>query len=124
MKKYFLIMFALSFIVISAHADEFIDYAIDMAKKMLPIYSKLETCTIVNSEYFQIFGIENNKCHFKYVNYDCYAPIEITRKVARNSQKAALDTIYNGNFSTHATTPEAKYNEAFYNNKMYCSTKY
>ena len=110
--------------ITSAKADEFIDYAVNMAKKMLPIYNKLETCTPINSDYFQIYGLENNKCHFKYVNYDCYAPIEITRNVARNSRKGSIDIINNGNFSTRAITAEAKYNEDFYNNKMYCTLKY
>ena len=52
--------------------------------------------------------MENYKCHFKYVNYDCHAPVEITRKVAQNPRKASLDIINNGNFSTRATTPETK----------------
>ena len=124
MKKVLLILITVIYVTASVEASEFLDYVIDMAKKTLPIYDKLETCTPIKSDYYQIYGMENYKCHFKYVNYDCYAPVEITRKVAQNSRKASLDIINNGNFSTRATTPETKYNEAFYNNKMYCSTKY
>lgn len=92
------------------------------------IYSQetqiIHISTPINSDYFQIYGFENNKCHFKYVYYDCYAPIDITRKVAQNSRKGALDIINNGNFSTSANTPESKYNEAFFNNKAYCSNNH
>ena len=123
-KNGFLTLIALTFVALPTNADDVINNITNMARNALPIYNKLESCSPINSDYFQIYGFENNKCHFKYVYYDCYAPIEITRKVAQNSRKGALDIINNGNFSTSANTPESKYNEAFFNNKAYCSTNH
>lgn len=97
---------------------DFVDDATSMAKQMIPVWQKLYTCSPVNNDFVKIYGINNNKCHFKYINYDCNAPLDVTKKYAHNSIKGCNDLIHKGNFSTSPNTPEAKYNEWVHNN--YC----
>lgn len=41
----------------------------NLARKMLPTYRSLSTCTPAENEYFKVYGKFGDKCHFKYVNY-------------------------------------------------------
>lgn len=71
--------------------------AADSARVLLPVYQKLLTCTSANTQDFVIYGKELNKCHFKYVNYDCMMPMDVTRKYAQASIKVSREAIA-GNF--------------------------
>ncbi len=93
----------------------------DMAKKIRPGYSKLMTCSPVSIDEagFRVYGMSGNNCHFKYCQYDCVLPMDITRKYAEASLKGVEDAL-NGNFSTTAKTPHAKYVQSVLENPSYC----
>lgn len=119
MKKF--IIFSAILLSITPVLADFVDDATAIAKQMLPIWQKLYTCSPAGNDFVKIYGINNNKCHFKYVNYDCNTPMDVTKKYAQNSIKGCNNLIHNGNFSTRTNTPEAKYNEWVHNN--YCQSE-
>ena len=104
--------------VFNTMENHFVNEAKNMAKQMLPIYQKLATCTPAKNEYFQIFGLNNNKCHFKYVDYDCYVPSDVYKKYSENAIKSSKDAM-NGYISTESS--ETKYIDSILKNKTYCS---
>ena len=98
--------------------NSIMDGATEIAKQMLPVYEKLKTCSEASNEYFTIYGLENNKCHFKYVNYDCYLPMNITARYAQESIKGVRE-VFNGNLSTNSSN--AQYIDSILKNEEYCS---
>ena len=98
--------------------NSIMDGATEIAKQMLPVYEKLKTCSEASNEHFTIYGLENNKCHFKYVNYDCYLPMNITARYVQESIKGVKE-IFNGNLSTSSS--ETQYIDSILKNQEYCS---
>lgn len=122
MKKFLFIVPVIMVASCYAYSNDngsFMNDVSNLARKMLPTYRSLSTCTPAENEYFKVYGKFGDKCHFKYVNYDCYVPMSVAQQVSKNSVKGAQDAI-NGTFSTRAITPEAKYNESILNNRNYC----
>ena len=101
--------------------NSIMDGATRMANQMLPIYEKLKTCSKANNEYFEIFGIENKKCHFQYVNYNCYLPMDITIQYSNNAIKSMKNILLKGNLST--SSPEALFIDSILKNQQYCNTE-
>lgn len=49
---------------------------------MQSVYEKLKTCTVAQSQYLQILGMENDLCHIKYVDFDCFIPLDVAQDFA------------------------------------------
>lgn len=47
-------------------------------EKFLPFYTKLQTCSVYKDDIAEVYGKKNNQCHFRMMNYDCNAPIEVS----------------------------------------------
>ena len=103
-------------------ADFIFDNTIKMfeeqAREMQPVYEKLKTCLPIQNQYFHIIGIENDLCHFKYVDYDCFVPLNIAEEYAELGLKSGTEMI-NGHVNT-----ESRENiriKEILSNKDYCS---
>ena len=59
--------------------DEFVV----MAKQMLPVYENMKTCSPSKNQYLEVFGMENDLCHFKYIDYYCYVPLSVAEEYAK-----------------------------------------
>ena len=90
-----------------------------MAIQMRPVYEKLKTCTPAENNYIAVYGLEEDLCHFKYVNYDCYVPLDIAEKYATSSLQS-LDEILNSDTMPSKESINARYAEEVLFNKTYC----
>ena len=70
-----------------------------MAKKMTPAYENLKSCKPIINEYIEIYGIKNELCHFKYVNYECQLPMTVAKEYAELSLRF-LQSFFNKNYGS------------------------
>lgn len=96
-----------------------IDGAMDWAKKAEHVYESMKTCSPAESEAFQVYGVENELCHFNYGGYDCFVPLEVAREYADLALVSVRKFITGGGFSTE--NPETKTIEAILHNNDYCT---
>ena len=89
-----------------------------IAAEMQPVYENMKNCASAESEYLHILGKENELCHFKYVDYDCFVPFDIAEEYAELGLKS-MQEMAKGNISTES--PEAKRMQEILSNKEYCS---
>lgn len=89
-----------------------------LVKKLQPGYRKLMTCSPVSIEdaSFRVYGESGNKCHVKFCQYDCFLPMDVTRKYAEVSLKGAADFL-NG---VSTTTSQSNYAQSVLKNPTYC----
>ena len=92
----------------------------EQATEYLPIYHKLKSCLPVKGKYIQIIGLENDLCHFKFVDYNCHMPLNIAKEYAELGI-TSIQEILKGNFSTRSAEA-VKMNEIL-SNHDYCSSK-
>jgi len=101
-------------------AENVLNGAAQEAKRAEPVYKSMQTCTPASIDWLEVYGIESNKCHWKYVSYDCYTPMNVTTEYAQNAL-GSLKKIYSGTLS--ANTREAQYTQSILNNTLYCKQK-
>ena len=90
----------------------------EQAKEMQPVYENLKTCLPIQSQYFDILGIENDLCHFKYVDYDCLVPLNIAEEYANLGLKSVAEMM-KGHINTES--PENVRIQEILSDKDYCS---
>ncbi len=90
----------------------------NFAERMLSVYQKMENCEVAKTEYLEVFGFEEEKCHFKYVDYDCRLPKDVVQEYARLGIKSMQDML-GGKFST--SSEETLKMQKILENKDYCS---
>ena len=91
----------------------------EKAQKTENAYYNLKSCIPIKTDWLEIYGTENNRCRFKYVNYNCNLPMDVAKKYAEFSLKI-LNT-ENGTFNQVTDTPETKFINGILNDKNYCS---
>jgi len=101
-------------------SNNIMEGATEQAKEMQPVYESMKTCTPAESQYLQVFGIENNLCHFKYVDYNCLVPLNIAEEYADLGLKSVQE-IFNGNLNTQSE--ESIKIQEILSDKDYCSYK-
>lgn len=94
------------------------DEAKKMAIEIQPVYENMKNCSPAKSEYLHILGKENELCHFKYVDYDCFVPLNIAEEYAELGIKS-VQAMLEGHVSTES--PEAKRMQEILSNNDYCS---
>ncbi len=116
MKKILSLILFLLFSLNVVNANE--DPMAEMASYMLPVYRDLYNCKQSANDYLQVYGLENNKCHFRESFFECHVPMDITQKFA----KMNIDWLTNKNrkYERDNSSPEAKFSEYVLNN--YCKT--
>ena len=104
--------------VADSFAQSIMDVATEIARKMQPVYKNLMTCLPIEEQEFQVVGMENDLCHFKYVNYDCFVPLNIAEEYAKLGL-SSVQEVLKGNLSTQS--PESSGMQEILSNKDYCS---
>lgn len=107
-------------VVTQALSDSIMEGARKVAEEMEPVYENLKICRPIQNDYFQIFGMENDLCHFKYGGYDCLVPREIAAEYA-DLGLSGVREVFKGNLSTQS--PEATRAQDILADKAYCSYK-
>ena len=93
----------------------------ERAKKSAEAYKNMKSCMPAQTDWLDVYGFKGDKCHIRYVNYNCYLPMNITKQYADASLKI-LDS-QNGSFNEDKESAEFKFIDGILNNKMYCSVQ-
>lgn len=110
-------------------SDDIVEYFVDntidgeivaMGKELQTVSEKLKTCSPTKSQYYQIFGMENDLCHFKFADYDCLVPVNIAEEYADLGLKSA-QLMIKGEVNTQS--PENLRIQEILSDKDYCSYK-
>ena len=151
MKKYrvlFLILASIC-IVTAVKSHNYLDFVVDEYSRLMPFWQKMASCTpyqvlipyidksspyakelpdIANkNKVYKVFGTnDNNSCHVKIQNYDCYFPMNIAKEYANiefaYSKKKIENIKKNSSFS--ASSGEAEMQKTAQYNSTYCKLQF